>query len=119
MQWLTALYIHQPLRHPWEIRGGVSLAPYGKQAGQVWKLNDSPKFTQKLEEELRVEPTRFCFLCNQPTDPHREAQCDPRLALRKPSPLATPGQHPWSGCWGERRRHLSHSVPHLRKRKHF
>lgn len=57
----------------------------------MWKFSDSPKFTQKLEEELRVEPTRFCFLCDQPMDPHGEAECDPRLALRKPSPQPLPG----------------------------
>lgn len=31
----------------------------------MWKLNDSPKLTWKeAMEELRLEPTPFCFLCN-------------------------------------------------------
>lgn len=122
MQRLTALYINQPWRHSREINGqGVSFAPDGGWSRpNMWKGSDLPNVTEKSEEELRLEPTSFFFLCSQPTAPYCKVKHNPRSSRKNWSSLVTADSIISLGArgWNEKAAELRCQHPLRKKETH-
>ena len=59
------------------------------EADQMWKGSDLPDAPEKSEEELRLEPTSFFFLSNQPIAPYCKVKHNPRSSRKNWSSLVT------------------------------